>query len=143
MSARTELSPVQQAEQARQVVNVLSRIEQRFASGGWERGHRFAPSGGTCIVGGIDEATRWTLPGVAEEVTAQLAARLPAPLRRVARVRPRLALVLFNDTVAGPDGALALVRATREDLGGLPPTPRPASVSSGRVGTPWTARVRA
>lgn len=116
----TELSPVQQAEQARQVVNVLTRMEQRFATGKWGDGYRFTPGGGTCLIGGIDEATRWALPGVADEVTGQLARRLPEPFRTIGRVRPRLALAMYNDTVGGRAGAIALVRATCEALGGVP-----------------------
>jgi hypothetical protein len=111
------LSPVQQADQARQVVGVLSRMEQRFASGSWARGARFVPSGGNCLIGGIDEAGDWTMPGVTEEVTTQLAARLPQPFRAIGTVRPRLALALYNDTVGGNQGALGLIRAALTDLG--------------------------
>lgn len=116
-STTTQLSPVQQADQARQVVGVLSRMEQRFASGAWGRGARFLPSGGNCLIGGIDEANEWTMPGVADAVTAQLARRLPQPFRSIGTIRPRLALAMFNDTVGGNDGALRLIRAALEDLG--------------------------
>lgn len=113
----TPLSPVQQADQARQVVGVLSRMEQRFASGAWARGARFLPGGGNCLIGGIDEAGDWTMPGVTEEVTEQLAQRLPQPFRAIGNVRPRLALAMYNDTVAGNEGALRLIRAALTDLG--------------------------
>lgn len=114
------LSLVQEAEQARQVVNVLARLETRITDGRWTRGYRVGPDGGNCLIGAIDEACGWVLPGVAEKVTAELASRLPAPFRAVGRVRPRLALASFNDTVGGRQGALALVRETRYALGGLP-----------------------
>lgn len=116
-SSTTRLSPVQQADQARQVVGVLSRMEQRFASGAWARGARFLPAGGNCLIGGIDEAGDWTMPGVAEEVAARLAERLPQPFRVIGTVRPRLALAMYNDTVAGNDGALRLIRAALTHLG--------------------------
>jgi hypothetical protein len=114
------LTPWQEAEQARQVVNVLARIEQRFAEGRWDSGYRFSPRGGNCLIGAIDEATRWVLPGVTDRVTAELTAQLPVPLRVIAKVRPRLALAAYNDTVAGRDGAMRLVREARYALGGLP-----------------------
>lgn len=140
----SELTPVQQAEQARQVVGVLKRMEQRFAGEGWTDGHRFGPGGGTCLIGGIDEATRWVLPGVAEAVTTELASRLPAPWQRLARRRPRLALALYNDTVGGREGAVQLVRTAREALGGLPvtapaPVETPAVIDVCEV---WTAAAR-
>lgn len=122
----TELSPVQQADHARQVVSVLSRMEQRFASGAWGRGARFLPSGGNCLIGGIDEASRWTMPGVAEEVTAQLARRLPQPFRAVGKLRPLLALAMANDLL-GRDLALRLVRTAMDDLG-IARRPRPEFV---------------
>jgi hypothetical protein len=133
------LTPIQEAEQARQVVNVLARLETRITEGRWTRGFRVGPDGGNCLIGAIDEATRWVLPGVAEQVTTELAARLPAPFRALARVRPRLALASYNDTVGGRDGALELVRSTRYALGGLPlirfaDEPR---------ATPWVASRRA
>lgn len=114
------LSLVQEAEQARQVVNVLARLETRITEGRWTDGYRVGPDGGNCLIGAIDEATAWVLPGVAERVTAELVERLPAPLRAIGRVRPRFALATFNDTVGGRDGALKLVRETRYALGGLP-----------------------
>lgn len=114
------LSLVQEAEQARQVVNVLARLETRITEGRWTDGYRVGPGGENCLIGAIDEATAWVLPGVAERVTAELVERLPAPLRAIGRVRPRLALATFNDTVGGRDGALELVRETRYALGGLP-----------------------
>jgi len=113
----TRLSPVQQADQARQVVGVLARMEQRFASGLWASGARFLPKGGNCLIGGIDEASQWTMPGVAEQATVQLAARLPQPFRIIGTVRPRLALAMYNDTVGGNDGALRLIRAALNELG--------------------------
>jgi hypothetical protein len=128
-SSTTQLSPVQQADQARQVVGVLSRMEQRFASGSWRRGARFLPGGGNCLIGGIDEASKWTMPGVAHQVTAELAQRLPQPFRAVGAVRPRLALAMFNDTVGGNDGALRLIRAAMDDLG-IARHPRPQFVPS-------------
>jgi hypothetical protein len=111
-------SPVVEAEAARQVVGVLGYLQRRFDDGAWARGARFG-DGGTCLIGGIDEACAWTVPGVAAEVTRQLAARLPAPLRGLARVRPRLALATYNDLVGGRAGARELVRRTREGLGAL------------------------
>ncbi len=131
----TPLTVAQEAEQARQVVNVLARIETRITDGRWSRGFRFGPDGGNCLIGAIDEATRWVLPGVADQVTRELVARLPRPLRTLGRARPRLALATYNDTVGGRDGALELVRRTRYALGGLPlirfvDEPRP---------TPWVA----
>jgi hypothetical protein len=116
----TPLSLVQEAEEARQVVNVLARMEERFLDGHWNSGYRFAPKGGTCLIGAIDEATRWAMPGVPERVAQELAARLPAKFQVVARVRARAGLALFNDTVGGREGALELVRETRYALGGLP-----------------------
>jgi hypothetical protein len=118
MTPCTRPSPVQQATQALQVAGVLARMEHRFEGGAWARGARFAEGGGTCLVGAIDEATRWTLPGVAEEVAERLASHLPRPLRALGRSRPRLALALYNDSIGGHAGALALVRATRRDLFG-------------------------
>jgi hypothetical protein len=113
----TDLSPVQQAEQALQIVGVLSRMEQRFRGGAWCRGMRVAPDGSTSIVGAIDEATRWVLPGVAEEITDRLAQHLPDSYGRLVRWSPRLALSLFNDR-AGRLGALDLVRATKAEFRG-------------------------
>lgn len=121
----TDLSPVQQAEQALQVVGVLARMEQRFRGGAWCRGMRIAPDGSTSIVGAIDEATRWVLPGVAEEITDRLAQHLPDRYGRLARWNPRLALTLFNDR-AGRLGALDLVRAAKAEYRGDPP-PLPSS----------------
>jgi hypothetical protein len=117
------LSLVQEAEQARQVVNVLARLEARITEGRWTDGYRVGPDGSNCLIGAIDEATAWVLPGVAERVTAELVERLPAPLRAIGRVRPRLALATYNDTVGGREGALDLVRETRYALGGLPLVP--------------------
>lgn len=119
-STTRPLSPIEEAEQARQVVNVLARVEERFLDGRWTRGHRFGPGGGNCLIGAIDEATRHVLPGVAERATGELVAGLPAPLRALGRVRPRLALALYNDTVGGRAGATELVRQARYALGGLP-----------------------
>jgi hypothetical protein len=118
--ASAPLSLVQEAEQARQVVNVLARLETRIADGRWTSGYRFGPDGGNCLIGAIDEACAWVLPGVADRVATELAARLPAPFRAIGRVRPRLALASFNDSVGGREGALELVRETRYALGGLP-----------------------
>jgi hypothetical protein len=124
-TTQTALSPVQEAEQALQVVGVLDRMEQRFTSGAWARGARVAGDGGNCLIGAIDEATRWTMPGVAEKVTAELAQRLPQPFRAIARFRPRLGLALYNDSVGGQRGAAALVRAAQQDLGWAAPRPVP------------------
>lgn len=118
--ASAPLTLVQEAEQARQVVNVLARLETRIADGRWTSGFRFGPDGGNCLIGAIDEACSWVQPGVAERVTAELASRLPAPFRALSRVRPRLALASYNDSVGGREGALTLVRETRYALGGLP-----------------------
>jgi hypothetical protein len=125
----TPLSPVQQAEQALQVAGVLDRMERRITSGAWARGTRFDRDGGNCLIGAIDEATRWSMPGVAETVTHELASRLPAPFRGIARLRPRMALALYNDSIGGQRGAAALVRAAREDLGLARPASTPVSTT--------------
>lgn len=130
------LTPLQEADQARQVVNVLARLETRIADGHWASGYRFGPEGGNCLIGAVDEATAWAQPGVAERAARELAERLPAPFRALGRVTsPRVGLAAFNDSVGGRDGALDLVRKTRYALGGLPlvrfvDEPRPM---------PWTA----
>jgi hypothetical protein len=116
-------SPIVQAEQARQVVGVLTWIERRYAMGEWCRGARFGPSGGMCLIGGIDEATDWTLDGVAQQTARELARRLPAPLRLLGRAWPRMALALYNDYFGGRTGAFRLVRRTRFELGGISPQP--------------------
>jgi hypothetical protein len=123
----TDLSPVQQAEYALQVERVLRRMERRFTAGAWTSGARVDGDGGTCLVGAIDEATPWCIPGVAEEVTDRLAARLPRPLRAIARARPRLALAMFNDTF-GERRSRMLVQAARQDL--LTGAPAPVSASA-------------
>jgi hypothetical protein len=125
----TTLSPVQEAEQTLQVAGVLDRMERRFASGAWARGTRFDRDGGNCLIGAIDEATAWSMPGVAEIVTRELTERLPAPFRAIARLRPRMALALYNDSVGGKRGAAALVRAAREDLGLARPTSAPVATT--------------
>ena len=139
-SSTTSLSPVQQADQARQVVGMLGRIEARFETGRWRRGVRTHPDGGNCLIGAIDEAATWVMPGVAEDATAQLAARLPRGLRALACLRPRLALALYNDT-RGRHRALELVARTREELGGLPRrrpgVPSPSSTPRVRSRTVW------
>jgi hypothetical protein len=129
------LTPFHEAEQARQVVNVLARVETRLAEGHWASGYRFGPDGGTCLIGAIDEASEWVQPGVAERAARELADRLPAPFRALGKVRPRVGLAAYNDSVGGHGGALDVVRQTRYELGGLPlvrfaDEPRP---------TPWTA----
>jgi hypothetical protein len=134
-SSPTPLTPFQEAEQARQVVNVLARIEARLSDGRWASGHRFGPDGGNCLIGAIDEAAGWAQPGVPERAARELADRLPAPFRAIGKVRARVGLAAYNDSVGGREGALELVRRTRYDLGGLPlvrfvDEPRP---------TPWTA----
>lgn len=106
------LTPVQQAEQIRQVVGVLRRMEYRFADP--ERSG-FRMNGG--VLEGVDEATGWVLPGVADEVTERLAAGLPFGLRSLAAWRPRLALALYSDTVGGRSGGLRLVRDALSELG--------------------------
>jgi hypothetical protein len=113
------LSPVQEAEQALQVAGVLTRMEQRFEAGDWARGARTTADGGNCLIGAIDEATRWTMAGTRARVTEELVARLPQPFRAIGTVRPRLGLALYNDSIGRRDGALALVRAARRDLGCL------------------------
>jgi hypothetical protein len=136
MSTPPALTPLQEAEQARQVVNVLARLETRIAEGHWASGYRFGPEGGNCLIGAIDEATEWAQPGVAERAARELAERLPAPFRALGRVTsPRVGLAAYNDSVGGRDGALDVVRRTRYALGGLPlvrfvDEPRPM---------PWTA----
>jgi hypothetical protein len=130
-SPLTDLSPVQQAEYALQVERVLRRMERRLDVGVWTSRAPDGAAGGTCLVGAIDEATPWCIPGVAEEVTGRLAARLPRPFRAVARARPRLALTLFDETI-GARRRRALVRATRQDL--LAGAPVPASVSRSVAG---------
>jgi hypothetical protein len=113
----TTLDPVKEAEATLQVVGVLSRLEQRFSAGAWARGARFG-DGGTCLIGGVDEATRWVMPGVARQVEVELAARLPQPFRLIGGIRPRLGLAMYNDLVGGREGALKLVRRTYHELGG-------------------------
>jgi hypothetical protein len=136
MSTPPALTPLQEAEQARQVVNVLARLETRIAEGHWASGYRFGPEGGNCLIGAIDEATAWAQPGVPERAAKELSERLPAPFRALGRVTsPRVGLAAYNDSVGGRDGALDLVRRTRYALGGLPlvrfvDEPRPM---------PWTA----
>lgn len=132
----TQVSPVVQAEEALQVVGVLRRMESRFATGRWEHGLRVGPTGGNCLIGAIDEASGWTQPGVAQAVTDALTARLPRPLQLVARVRPRMALAMYND-VRGRDAALRLVRRTRADLGGT--GPESSSAGAPRVGVAWSS----
>ena len=122
-TSQTALSPVQEAEQTLQVVGVLDRMEQRFTAGAWARGARVAGDGGNCLIGAIDEATRWTMPGVAEKVTTELAQRLPPPFRIIARFRPRLGLALYNDSIGGRTGAETLVRTARAGLGAGAPRP--------------------
>lgn len=112
------LTPVQQAEAARQTIGVLRRMQGRYADGRWCRGARFGRDGRNCLVGGIDEATRWTIPGVNRQIAIELAVGLPRPLQPLARIRPRLALALFNDTVGGRDGAARLVDDAIERLVG-------------------------
>jgi hypothetical protein len=126
-SQRTELSPVKQAEQALQVDGVFARMERRFEDGTWARGFRFGPDGGTCLIGAVDEATQWCMPGVAEEVTVRLAEQLPPPFHAIARFRPRLGLALYNDTIGGNTGALRLVSRARRALfvGGPAPVTAP------------------
>jgi hypothetical protein len=126
--SQTPLSPVQEAEQALQVVGVLDRMAHRFASGSWARGTRFDRDGGNCLIGAIDEATAWTLPGVAEKVTAELATHLPQPFRAIARRRPRLGLALYNDSTGGRRGASALVQAAQRRLGVDTRGPAPAPI---------------
>ena len=122
LQIETRPSPLLEAEKARQVVGVLTWIERRFEAGAWARGARFGSDGSVCLIGGIDEATGWTVPGVADEVTSRLVARVPhRALRAIGRVRPRLALALYNDVIGGRAGAYELVRTTRADLGGLGP----------------------
>jgi hypothetical protein len=139
MTTLTDLTPVQQAEFALQVERVLRRMERRFSAHLWIDGARVGTAGGSCLVAAIDEATPWCIPGVAEEVTGRLAARLPRPFRAVARARPRLALTLFNDTI-GERRRRALVRATRQDL--LAGAPAPDSVSEPHR-TVWSSAARA
>ena len=124
-----ELGPIQQAEQALQMDGVLARMQVRFEDGSWARGLRFGVDGGNCLIGAIDEATRWAMPGVAEELAVRLAEQLPRPFRAIARLRPRLALALYNDTIGGQRGALELVRATRANLfaGGPVTVPTPST----------------
>lgn len=129
------LTPLQEAEQARQVVNVLTRMERRFLEGHWASGHRFAPRGGTCLLGAIDEATGLVLPGVADRVLAALVDGLPRPLRLLAKAAPKLAIMLYNDTVGGRNGALRLVREARYALGGLPL----ATDAGDGTRAPWTS----
>jgi hypothetical protein len=131
-SQLTGLSPVQQAEQALQVDRVLARMDQRFTDEAWARGVRFGPGGGNCLIGAIDEATSWTMPGVAEEVAYRLGRELPRPFRRLAGRSPRLALVLYNDTIGGAHGAHELVRAARRSL--CDPGPAPSSAPVGTRG---------
>lgn len=123
----TRLTPLQQADQARQIVGVLGRMEDRIVAGHWGVGARFLPSGATCLIGAIDEATRHTMPDVADEVTRTLAAQLPSLLRQVGRLWPRLALALYNDVLRDRSRVLDLVRSTHRQLGGSPRHPSAAA----------------
>lgn len=114
MSELTDLTPMQQADQIRQVVGVLSRLEQRLDAAGDAGTGR---SSDDCLVSGIDAATRWTIPGVSEEVIELLVVHLPAPFQVLARARPRLALALYDETIGGRRGALRLVRRALDELG--------------------------
>ena len=122
----SRLTPVQQADQARQVVGVLGRMEDRIVTGHCGVGARFLPSGATCLIGANDEATRHTMPEVADEVSRTLAARLPSPLRQLGRLRPRMALALYNDVLRDRSRVLELVRTTHRQLGGSPRHPSAA-----------------
>jgi hypothetical protein len=101
MEHESSLSVVGEAQQALQVANALHHIHDRFEQGGWTRGQRSGPNGRSCIVGAIDEATRWTMAGVEQAIIRELVADLPAPLRVLARVSPRAALMTYNDAPGG------------------------------------------
>lgn len=122
------LSPIKEAEQTLQVAGVLTRMEQRFRGGGWAYGAHTSRDGGNCLIGAIDEATRWTMVGTKTAVTEVLVAQLPQPFRALARLRPRFALALYNDTVGRRDGAMTLVRGARAELGCLAPAPEGPAV---------------
>jgi hypothetical protein len=122
------LSPIKEAEQTLQVAGVLTRMEQRFRGGDWAYGAHTGRDGGNCLIGAIDEATRWTMVGTKVAVTDALVAQLPQPYRMLARLRPRFALALYNDTVGRRDGAMSLVTRARDELGCLSPAPEGPAV---------------
>jgi hypothetical protein len=113
-------SLLHEAEQAIQVANVLRRIDRRLHADGWAWGRRFDDDGGTCLVGAIDEATRWTHLTVAPNVTCELALRLPRPLRLLAQIDARVALMIYNDAPGGQRRVRSLVARTLSELGGVP-----------------------
>jgi len=100
-SREPSVSVVDEAQQALQVANALHHIHDRFEHGGWTRGQRAASHGRSCIVGAIEEATRWTMTGVDDAIVSELVAQLPPPLRLVAGVNPRVALMIYNEAPGG------------------------------------------
>lgn len=119
----TTSSLVQEAEQAIQTANVLRRIDRRLHADAWAWGRRFDEDGRTCLVGAIDEATRWTFAHVGRIVTEELASRLPRSLRIVARFDARIALMIYNDAPGGNKRVRRLVAQTLSELGGVPCQP--------------------
>ena len=79
----------------RQVDGVIRSVRNQL-DGGWARGARYGKEG-PCLVGAIDAVTSWTIPGVRGQVQRELVACLPRTYGLIARVRPRLALALYND----------------------------------------------
>lgn len=108
---------VRSTERILHVANVLRAVEQRFEEDGWIRGHRIPVDGGACLIGAIEEATRWTPPPVQTEVIAALVRQLPRGLRPLARAAPRATLMAYNDLPGGRRRVLSLLRRAREEFG--------------------------
>jgi hypothetical protein len=113
----SSVSVVDEAQQALQVANALHHIHERFERGGWTRGQRSGPNGRSCIVGAIEEATRWTMAGVEQAIIEELVRDLPAPLRVLAGINPRVALMTYNDAPGGERRIRKLVVRVLSRLG--------------------------
>jgi hypothetical protein len=117
MEREPSLSVVGEAQQALQVANALHHIHDRFEQGGWTRGQRSGPNGKSCIVGAIEDATRWTMAGVEQAIIDELLTDLPAPLRVLAGISPRAALMTYNDAPGGERRIQKLLVRTLTRLG--------------------------
>jgi hypothetical protein len=117
MPAPPRLTPIEQAERAREVVGALGRLEDRIVADGLPPGPRVR------LAVRLGDATCNMLPGAAEEVTRELAMRLPPPLRGFGRRRPDAALSIYDELVRDPCRHLDLVRGTHRALGGSPRHP--------------------
>ena len=124
MERESSVSVVDEAQQALQVANALHHIHDRVEQGGWTRGQRSGPNGKSCIVGAIEEATRWTMAGVEQAIIRELVRDLPAPLRALSGINPRVALMTYNDAPGGERRVRRLVARVLGRLGmgsSLPP----------------------